>query len=359
MTPILALLAGRQRLSALPSAERERVLRVADRHGLLARLWLEAVQTGDIEALPPRTRARLDQSRFRPEAAAALIRRECGVLAEQLAGLEAPVILLKGAAYELAGDPAGRGRLSADIDILIPKQHLSAAEAALRQAGWRFRAEKAGPADQHYYRAWMHELPPMLHSQRAVELDVHHSLLPPVGRLKVAIAPMIAAAQPVADGRLAVFQPMDRLLHACAHLFFDGAFERALRNLIEIADMLVWQAQAPDFWPRFTARAVEVNLALPAWHGVRMGRDLFGLEVPAEAVQRLAQAAGPGAGTGASLVHTLFRMRLAGDTRRPDGSFSASLAANLLFLRSHLIKMPLPLLIRYSLGKAARGIRRA
>ena len=41
-----------------------------------------------------------------------------------LSGLDVPVILLKGAAYQARGLPAAIGRYSSDIDIMVPRERL-------------------------------------------------------------------------------------------------------------------------------------------------------------------------------------------------------------------------------------------
>ncbi len=37
---------------------------------------------------------------------------------------------------------------------------------------------KSDPYDDLYYRRWMHELPPLVHSERGQLVDVHHTILP-------------------------------------------------------------------------------------------------------------------------------------------------------------------------------------
>jgi len=104
------------------------------------------------------------------------IRWECTHLAEALAPLGIPLVLLKGAGYALADQPAARGRLFGDVDLLVPRQALTQVEAALMLHGWSSRGTEA--YDQRYYREWMHGLPPMVNHKRATVVDVHHNILP-------------------------------------------------------------------------------------------------------------------------------------------------------------------------------------
>src|SRR3546814_14739447 len=103
--------------------------------------------------------ARLDAER---EARQALW--EADRAAEALAGLDVPVVLLKGTAYAAAGLRAGQGRFIGDLDILVPRDAMERVERALIDAGWEW--VKDDPYDDSYYRPWMPELPPMIHAAR-------------------------------------------------------------------------------------------------------------------------------------------------------------------------------------------------
>ena len=124
------------------------------------------------------------------------MRREVAHVEGALAATGVPFILLKGAAYLLAGLKAARGRMFSDIDILVPRRALPDVEAALMLSGWA--SANITPYDQRYYRRWMHELPPLKHISRRTLLDVHHAILPTTARLKPDSAKLLAASLPVA-----------------------------------------------------------------------------------------------------------------------------------------------------------------
>ena len=69
------------------------------------------------------------------------IRREARFLRDALAPAGIPLILLKGAAYVVAGLPAAEGRLFADVDILVPRERLADAESALMLTGFAIGAQ--------------------------------------------------------------------------------------------------------------------------------------------------------------------------------------------------------------------------
>jgi len=110
-----------------------------------------------------------------------MVLREMLAVAKVLEPLGIPLIALKGAAYIAQGLRCADGRLPEDLDLMVPRDRLDEAERALVEAGWA--SQKTDAYDQHYYRAWSHELPPMRFAGHAIELDVHHTILPPVGRV--------------------------------------------------------------------------------------------------------------------------------------------------------------------------------
>ena len=177
------------------------------------------------------------------------MRWELNRIERALKHLRFPILLLKGAAYVAAGLPA-RGRLVSDIDIMVPRQALDGAEAALEAAGWR--PIKLDPYDQRYYRTWMHELPPLVHPERGTVVDLHHTILPPTSRLKPDPAKLWSAAQPLGTGPLHVLAPPDMVPHSAAHLFHDGDLRLSLRDLVDMAETA--SRERARLWASPTAR---------------------------------------------------------------------------------------------------------
>ena len=135
-------------------------------------------------------------------------------------------------------------------------------EAALQDAGWQ--PIKLDPYHQRYYRTWMHELPPLRHRERGTVVDLHHTILPPTSRLKPDPAQLWAAARRLGGGPVHVLAPADMVLHGAAHLFQDGDLRRALRDLVDIGDLL-------GHWHR--ARILAASRA--ARRQLGLGRPLF------------------------------------------------------------------------------------
>jgi hypothetical protein len=86
--------------------------------------------------VPAAPRAHLEWARPLPAATPGGALRGRLQIGRALARTGLPLILLKGAAYTMAGLAPGRGRMFSDIDILVPKERLDEVEAALMLHGW-------------------------------------------------------------------------------------------------------------------------------------------------------------------------------------------------------------------------------
>lgn len=252
-----------------------------------------------------------------------------------------PTVLLKGAAYSLLGLEAGQGRLFSDIDILVPRDRLDEVEAALIEHGWS--ADEMDAYDERYYRQWMHELPPMRHSQRGTHIDVHHAILPETARVRVDTAALLRHKVPV-PGHDGVFtlDAIGLLLHSASHLFHEGELDNGLRDLFDL-DALARQVLAsPPGLEQAGGRAASLGLQRPWFYAVRYTTMLLGTPIPLQA-QRDAQ---PGRPPRAVLLVMDWCYRRAlrpahSTCRLPD----TAVALFLLYVRSHWLRMPIHLLL--------------
>lgn len=356
-----ALMHGPAALTRLTGAEWTALLGVARAERMLGILAALAQDTGLTSQLPARVQTVFADAQIATARAHQRARWEAQAVAQALAGLGTPVVLLKGTAYVVAGLPCARGRDAGDVDILLPRSWLGAAEAALQASGWRLLAGDA--YDEHYYRAWMHELPPMVHVERMTELDVHHTILPRTHRLTPDARALLAAAVPAlppgaavdpglaALSTLQVLSPADMVLHSAVHLFSDGDFDGALRNLWDIDQLLRHFSTQPDFWATLTGQASLHQLERPLGHAVLHCATLLGTPVPpdihvwARKRQRW------------WLVSAVTRWAMArrfADAGRTPQSVSGRLARLLLLARSHWLKMPPLMLARHLWHKARK-----
>lgn len=284
---LLALLRAPRRMANLDARRWDALLVVARAAGLLARLAEEAARLDLLDALPEPVRPHFRAASILAERHRRLVAWELECLDRALAPLEAPVVLLKGAAYLAADLPIARGRLYGDIDLLLPVERLPDAERTLLASGWE--AAELAPRDARYFRAWLHELPPLVHRRRRVVVDLHHSILPRTDRLRLDPSLLIASATPVPGARrLRVLAPADMALHGAAHLFRNGDFAHAVRDLCDLDGMLRHFAGDEAFWQTLLDRAARLDLRLPCYCGLRYARLLYATPIPASVLAAIA-----------------------------------------------------------------------
>ena len=335
--------------ASLDAAAWDRLVPLARQARLLARLAVLLREQGCAGQLPAKVREHLDAACAVAEKHGTTIRWEASRVARALGPLGVPVILLKGAAYLLAGLPPARGRLLSDLDIMVPKADLKRVEQALAEHGWR--TLKLHPYDQRYYRRWMHELPPMIHALRGTVLDVHHTILPESGRLHPDAGKLFAAAVPLENAPLGVLAPADMVLHSAAHLFQDGDLAGGLRDLIDLDDLLRHFGQAQGFWDGLVPRARELHLARPLYYALRYCGRFLGTPIPAPVLDaaRAGQPRWPVGPLMDALVSRAIRPEPAERRRLGGGA-----ARWLLYVRSHWLRMPPGLLTSHLVRKALR-----
>lgn len=255
-------------------------------------------------------------------------------------------VLLKGAGYLAAGVPCGRGRKVADIDLLVGERDVARAEELLKAHGWR-AATGLSDYDERYYREWMHELPPFVHSERGSVLDLHHGILPRTSRLHPSPARLMERAVAVSPG-LWTLAPSHMVLHAAAHLFHDGEISGAIRDLVDLDVLLRHYGADPGFWSDLESEAAALTLTRPAFYAIRYAHRLLGTPLP-PAFRVVYESWGPPAPI------RLLMDRLVAATISGKPGAGSSAAALALYIRSHWLKMPPVMLVRHLTHQALRS----
>jgi len=264
--------------------------------------------------------------------------------------LGVPVVLLKGAAYVLAGEKVALGRLFGDIDILVPSQAIDAVERQLTINGWVSATSSA--YDQRYYRQWMHEIPPMTHLRRGTVLDVHHTILPLTARHHPDPAQIIARSRPVeSSGIDAIRIPCreDLVIHSITHLVHEGELHNGLRDLRDIDCMLRDFASQAGFWDRLAQFAAQNDLAQPVLLGLHLARMVFGTPMPEEVLAVL--RAQPNTRVPPKWLQSVYSHALRAGRHDADDTV-VQVARWLIYVRAHALRMPLPRLARHLATKA-------
>ncbi|MDP2787285.1 MAG: nucleotidyltransferase family protein [Pseudomonadota bacterium] len=352
---VVTLLREPGNAAGFSTSEWDLLVRQARHADVMGQLHARLSDAGQLGNLPEAARRHLDTAWNLSQRHRLAVRWELLGIANTLAPLNIPVVLLKGAAYYAAGRMAARGRLFTDVDILVPKAALDSVERIFIRSGWV--PTHLNAYDQRYYRQWMHELPPMQHARRGTLIDIHHTLLPPTTGVNCDAAALIAAAQPLEDAELAAFKvlaPSDMLLHSATHLFY-GEFDRGLRELVDLDQLIRELGTEPDFWAATVDRARQLDLLNPLHHAVRYTHLLLGTPIP-DVVLR------------APLDPTIdaIRQRLLDAlflrAFRPDhvscNDAATRLARWLAFVRSHWLRMPVHLLVPHLFYKAVIAPRK-
>lgn len=336
------------RMAGLPLAGWDLLLRQALAANLTASLYCLADEHGLLAGVPAAPRRHLEWAGVLLRRHADGVRWEVARIQAALAALDTPLILLKGAAYTMAALPPARGRLFSDIDILLPRDAIPEAEAALMLAGWM--SHHHDDYDQRYYRIWMHEIPPLQHVQRGSVIDVHHAILPltAAARPDPDLLRGAAVALPGHPG-VQVLAPADMVLHSATHLFYDGEFDKGLRDLLDLHRLLCQFGAEAGFWDALAPRALALGLGRPLFYALRYTARLLGTPVPPAVVDALASAA-PGAAL-LALMDALFLRALLPLHASCAGPLTG-LAHGLLYIRGNWLRMPPLLLARHLFHKA-------
>jgi hypothetical protein len=337
------------RLRALSLRDWEAMLSFARRNAVLAYLAQRAASSGVIDALPDPPRAALLSARTAAARLAQLARWELDRVRRTLAPRGIPLIALKGVAYLLRDMPHADTRILSDIDVMVPRAQIDAAERALVAAGWQ--GTKLDPYDQRYYRQWSHEIPPLSFPGRLLGVDVHHTICPPVSRLRPDPARFWAASEATSAAGVRILSPLDSVLHAAVHLFFDSDFDGRFRDLIDLHELLAAFGGDSAFWPALADRARQQGLGRPLHYAFETLTRVLRTPIPAQARDEVKRFA-PIAAVDRLMTRTLETVLTPADPARWPPAHRGLLW--LLYVRSHWLRMPAYLLVPHLIVKATR-----
>ena len=340
-------------LGNLQLSEWDGLLSEAWSAGLLARLDVLLNERRLFKGVPDPVRPHLVAARRVADNEDSIVRWEVNRIAQALPRQDIPIVLLKGAAYIMLELPVARGRISSDVDILVPKVSIANVEKALIDHGWRHI--KLDDYDQFFYRHWSHELPPLQHRDRGTIVDVHHTILPPTGRLHPDPEKLLAASVPLTGTRFSVLAPADMVLHSAAHAFQDGDFTRGLRDLVDIDDLLRhFSAAHAGFWDELAHRAEELELSRPLYYAFRYSHQY--LQTPIRKDMLAKSKRWQPAWLGSWLMDLIVNRVITAGSSRKD--LTLGLSRKLFYIRAHWLRMPPYLLIPHLSRKALRRWRR-
>ena len=344
---IKTLLAPEQ-VQTLSTPEWETLIGQARTSQLLVRLATVLRENELLQQIPPAPRRHLESSLRLHQRQLQAVRWEVEHLMLAFQQAEIPMVLLKGAAYAVAELPPGRCRMFSDFDVLVRRDQLERIEISLLMNGWS--SADQNEYDQRYYRTWMHELPPMRHITRHSVIDVHHNLIPDTARLRPDPTRLLAASVPCTHWpEVRVLCGNDMILHSAVHLFHDGEFDHALRDLFDIRDLVGYFITQDEGWLGLIARAEELNLSQALYYALRYLQRMLRVKIPSAALEALRQYE-PGM-LGIYLQDAVFERGLLPKHESCEDHLCAA-ARTTLYVRGHALRMPLRLLLPHLLRKA-------
>ncbi len=319
----------------------ELLIRLARRVKLLGRLAMMLKQRSLLEKIPQRAAYQLRSSLIQAERLQQLSHWELNRVLWALQVIDVPIVVLKGVAYSLAGLPESKGRVYADLDFLVPENELGNVETILTSKGWQF--QKLSAYDEYYYRVWSHEIPPLIHSERETEVDIHHTIAPITSRLKINTDLLFKEAITVNnDSELKILSPADMVTHCAVNLFQNNELADDLRDLLDFHDLLLFfNAKEEKFLEKLTARANQLRLSYILFYAMYFSNHIFKTKIPDYVFNSLDKKPGK---IKLWIMHRAVPLALF--PQNPDKpSRIVFMARTLMYLRSHWIRMPLYLLI--------------
>ncbi|GGA84520.1 hypothetical protein GCM10011369_28230 [Neiella marina] len=276
-----------------------------------------------------------------------LFEHEIQYINDWLAGEDISLCLLKGGAYQALKLERFNGRLMADIDILVKQSDLKKTEQLLAQNG--YIAFKHSDYDDKFYRERSQEIPPLIHLQRKTVLDVHFNILPLTLKQAPTEASLLLAQQKLAGlSHSFTLKPPTMLIHSAIHLFYESEFDKALRDLYDI-HLLTQEFGNEQFWHELISAHNAIGGDGSLYLALRYSQQFFGSAVPASVIEQLSECYSGPRWVLAVLDYCFSTVTLS--SYPPDRPWHYHLATSILYIRGHLKRMPLRMLIPHLLRK--------
>ncbi len=325
------------------------LIRQARRANVLARLGFLLEEAKISAQIPVQPASHIKSAQTYFERFYISLYREITCIHDALKDINVPLVFLKGTAYYLAANEAGKGRVFSDVDILVSEDKLQEVEIALIKAGWMTNTRD--PYDQKYYRQWMHEIPPLRHLKRQTSIDVHHNILPKTTRFCPDAKQLLANIVKIPEKDVWVLAPEDRVLHSATHLFHEGELTQGFRDLSDLDLLLKEFSTQKKFWVKLQQRACELNQQIPLYYALRYTHRILQTPIPENVLIASEQQSQNKINT--KLMDALFLRALMPDHESCNDRWTG-MARWLLFVRSHWLKMPVYLMVPHLLRKTLR-----
>lgn len=330
-------------LSSLSNREWEALVLLLRSEMLLARFayWYE----DESEGFPAFVQAHLGNAKTLATRQAKQVEIEARMLVPLCSQFSQHILFLKGAAYTLLGGQLAKGRVYSDIDILVDKDALLSIEKRLGFKGWI--AKPVNNYDEAYYRKWMHEIPPLIHSNRGTVLDIHHNIVPPVSG-KAPPSAILTEHTMQSQGGFETLSPAALVLHSSVHLFFNEDQDKGYRDLIDIW-LLIQRFDSQEFWTELVRLTDCVGFKTDVILALYFVSQFFDVGVP--------KALQPNTLPKAKwwLLKNIYSKTVLPSHPYMQCKYQG-IAITLAWARGHWCKMPIPILLYHFLVKGSRKL---
>jgi hypothetical protein len=256
----------------------------------LAPLTLYVLRTVGLAEAAKTISDALRRSYYTATANHALLSETLRELTADLRPLAIQPIVLKGMALCSTLYPVPATRPCSDLDLLVGRSQITAVEKALMRQGFH-DAVGLGTDERLAYTSHL-MLQRSLGDGQALNVEVHWHLLNDPGYVgNVDIDEMRARAQSAElDGSLAlVLEPVDQMLHACAHLLLHHAQRPRLIWLLDLRMLVLRYSQSWN-WTDVVSRAQGMHLAAALRYWLMQAEYWFGVFLPENARAALDRA---------------------------------------------------------------------
>jgi hypothetical protein len=286
---IAPLGAARTNPSEWDGARWGRALQVADWHRLSPILFCHLDSDGQA---PGAVLSALERAYLANAARSLFIAAALRRVVDTLDGVGVPVMLLKGAALvdTVYDDPAQREML--DLDLLVPRDRLPDANAALATLGYRplpADGDRGNTTGEVHVSA--HHDPALVGEEQVVAVELHHHIAIDGEGSAFEIEGIWQRARKAPGRSHLLPAPEDLLSHVCFHFTrnrLGGSYRR--RNtggaLGQISDIARLVEREPIDWDALAAAARGYRLDTRVFLGLFAAREL-GVTVPESALARL------------------------------------------------------------------------
>jgi len=264
-----------------PTTDWNGVVALAVFQGLAPLLFRRLKNDGERSCVPVDAWERLRLAYFDAADRNLHLLRELRPVLQRLRGAGVRVTALKGVylAEAVYGDVALRPMC--DVDLMVPRAELAAAQSVLLDMGGVYRP----PEDIELWCQRWHSLPHF--AFHGLTVEVHWNIVRPAGPVNIDAAGLWTRARPatVAGVEVLALSPEDLLLHLCLHFGYHHRLTR-LRYFCDIAETIRRLGGELD-WTKVVDRAREWNASRYVGLTFHLARGMLGASVPGHVLERL------------------------------------------------------------------------